>query len=90
MDQTLALLTVRDFVCAVCWGDLEWRPDKQVLCKQYGDQHQGHVTRYYVEERKRQDRGDALEACHLLKKIGVIEDPHKGKSADQLIHELGF
>ncbi len=90
MDQTLAILTISHYVCAICWSDLEWRPDNEVVCSKYGDQHQGFVTRYHVDDSKRRDVNDAMEARQLLMKVGVLPDPHKGKSAEQLTKELGF
>ncbi len=91
MEQTLAITTIRDYVCAECWGTLEWRmKDDEVVCFKYQDEHQGYVTKAYVEIRKTQDANDLLEASTLLKDLGVIANPHKGKTPDQLLDELGF
>ena len=93
MDSTQAQLTVRDYGCATCWGHLLQRhegTETVVECAKYGGEHEGYVTKAFVERRRAESQGEAHEATELLESLGIIDSPHKGKSPNQIISELGF
>jgi hypothetical protein len=79
-------------VCAKCWGELIIKPapDQKwiVVCPDH--EGAGYITRYYAEEQRKISGGDLTEVNKVLRKAGVIKDPYEGKSADDLIKELGF
>ena len=54
------------------------------------DQTKGFVTRYYAEARRSESIGEKMEARDLLQAMGILEPEHSGKSAEQLLKELGF
>lgn len=89
-----ALIIRRDYVCSACWGHLTYRQvdseHDMVICAQYPDEHSGFVSKTWVERQRQVDAESAVDARSLLRKIGVISNPHKGKSDKQLLHELGF
>lgn len=92
-DRILRAKTVRDYVCSVCWGPLmdvmvEGVPD--VVCANYHTEHAGFVTKRYADRRKTDSLGDAYDVRHLLQKAGVMQNPHAGKTAKQILDELGF
>ena len=82
-------LIIRDYVCSVCWGHLDLF-NEHVECAKYGTEHEGYVTKHYAENRRQDDAGDFIDARHTLRAAGIIENPHEGKTADQLLDELGF
>ena len=79
-------------VCAKCWGELVIKPAPNqmwiVVCTEH--ESAGYVTRYWAEEQRKISEGDLHEVKEVLKKVGVIKDPYEGKSAEDLIKELGF
>ena len=95
MDDILAAVTVRDYVCSNCWGHLQKWAQKGsrlwvVLCVKCMDQTKGFVTRYYAEARRSESIGEKMEARDLLQAMGILEPEHSGKSNEQLLKELGF
>lgn len=90
LGQTQAIQTVSRYVCSVCWGRLEWGQDGVVRCQAYGDDHQGFVTSAYAERRRQVSRQEAAEVTHTLIQVGVLPNPHAGKSSAELLSKLGF
>jgi hypothetical protein len=96
INGQLAIHTVKFYACSNCWGDLEAHPDMMhddsffVLCKKCGDDTKGYVTRHFVERRRNDNEFEKRDATHLLRKLGIIDDPLKDKKADDLLKELGF
>ena len=93
MDAILTQKIIRDYVCSKCWGHLNARVSGDELvveCASDPQEHSGFVTKHYVEQRRAESLGEYIEANELLKSIGVTKNPHAGKSADQLIKELGY
>jgi DNA-directed RNA polymerase subunit RPC12/RpoP len=94
LDFLLARKTVKHYVCSNCWGELEMAPiqgDKfEVTCKKCGDETKGYVTQYYVNRRRGESEHEEVNVRHLLQKLDIIPNPHKGKSTEQLLKELGF
>lgn len=94
IGKGLSELTVRDYVCAVCWGHLTRKYQSADLdiveCAIHGIEHSGFVTKFWVEKQRQIDQENSVDAKHMLRTIGVIRSPHKGKSEKQLLEELGF
>ena len=93
LSEALARKTVKFYVCSNCWGELEATPvtgGYEVLCKSCGPETKGYVTQRYVERRRSESGFEEVNARHMLEKVGVLENPHAGKTADQLLSELGF
>jgi len=87
-EMTNAII-IRDYVCAICWGHLDLF-NEQIECAKYGKDHEGFVTKHYAENRRQDDAGDFIEARQVLRDAGIVENPHEGKTTDQLLDELGF
>jgi len=94
MEYTMAELTIRDYLCSVCWGHLTSRRVshdlEHVYCAQYPEEHSGFVTKHWVERQRQADAANYVDARDLLHSIGLIENQHKDKSAEQLLEELGY
>jgi hypothetical protein len=95
MDDRWARLTVRDYLCSICWSHLILFPVTGsrlllVKCSNCLDETRGFVTKYYAESRRLEDAADYLEVREMLRGMGIITSEHSGKSAEQLIRELGF
>ena len=93
LDAVLARKTVKFYACSNCWGDLEAIPAEdgyQVLCRKCGAETKGYVTQHYANRRRAESDFEEVNVTHMLKKSGVIENPHAGKSTEQLLKGLGF
>lgn len=93
MDRLLAARTVRKYVCARCWGRLNQYFEQQetlVVCANPDCDGRGFVTRHYAEKQRQKSIDEKREVNKTLQEMGIVENPHAGKSADQLIEELGF
>ena len=94
LEDRVAQLTERDYCCAQCWGSLMRMPAPErkwfVVCRAYGEEHSGYVTRYYAEKQRSNSVGDLMDVRRSLEEAGVIQNEHKGKSKEQLLKELGF
>lgn len=92
LDDNLAEITLRDYVCAACWGHLVRKPAPErmwfIECAK-DPEHNGFVTKFWVEKQRQADAGNLMDARYLLQKIGVVPNPHAGKTAAQLLKELG-
>ena len=93
MNDILMQTTVKRYVCSKCWGHLVAYADDEtrwkVECPRCGP-GQGFVTKYYADQRRENSMGELRDICGLLQEMGVVENPQKDKSADQLLEELGF
>jgi hypothetical protein len=87
--------------CSTCWGTLTFDritddykdPDYnqvEVHCEDVECSGMGFVSGKYVERRSSEDMADYQEARRNLKTALNLPDPNAGKTADQLIKELGF
>lgn len=94
MNYEMAVKTVRDYRCSVCWSGLQLVEIAQqeyiCICSHYGEEHAGYHHRKFVERRGSDSMAEAMDVNHMLRQAGVIDNPHKGKTAKQLIEELGF
>jgi predicted amidophosphoribosyltransferase len=93
LNDVLARKTVKFYACSNCWGELESIPAEngyQVLCRKCGDDTKGYVTQGYVTRRRAESQFEEVNATHMLMKAGVLDNPHAGKSTEQLLKELGF
>jgi hypothetical protein len=87
-------ITIRDYCCATCWGHLTVRRtadgETRIECGKYGAEHQGFVTKAYAERRRAESAAEAAEVKELLRGLGVIDNPNAGKTADDILRDLGF
>lgn len=93
LPDTLVAYTLRDYCCAKCWGGLDLfhiAGQDVIECAKYGAEHAGFVRKAYTARRQQESEGDVLDVKDLLREMGVIDNPHKGKTAQQLLEELGF
>lgn len=91
MDEITADITVRDYVCSICWGHLikAYRGGETIVyCPQHDGDRYGFVTKYYAEHARSESVADKLDAIINLK--GIIPTEHEDKDEDQLLSELGF
>lgn len=94
MSFELARNTVKWYGCAGCWGELEMNPAPDggylVTCKSCGAETRGYVSQKYIERRRGESVGEAIQVKRLLIKTGYLVDPLKGKTKAELIRELGY
>lgn len=94
LSDRVAILTVRDYCCATCWGHLEKVPAEgrrwNLICAKYGSEHQGFVTKHYAEQRRSESVGELIDVRAVLQNAGVIVNKQAGKSTDTLLSELGI
>ncbi len=92
MDNlNLALVTVRDYVCEQCWGELTYWPvdgQYEVYCKK-DPEHQWFVTKHYAEKQRSASRSEAREVERMLVQVGILPAPPKRPEA-MILKELGF
>ena len=83
----------KKYVCATCWSHLLQYPAPgrmiELRCAKY-DEHRGFHSKWFVERQRQDDLAGAVDIKHMLREVGVIENPHAGKTADDLMAELGF
>ena len=80
-------------VCSRCYGDLQKYPAKGRLweagCPVCGDAwHETTIKRYTAEKRGQAGLAEIREVKSNLPDL--FPNPHKGKSTEELIKELGF
>jgi len=91
MNDILSQVTLRDCVCAHCWGPLVRYPDLdgwRVECSACGP-GVGFVTRDYAERRRLESVAEKVEVERLLQSIGVLPRPPK-RTEETILKELGF
>jgi hypothetical protein len=93
LSHALTEATMRDCLCAACWGPLVKRPgpgrDWLVSCASDAD-HAGFVTKHWVARQRDADAVNSIDAGRMLRKVGVIPDPNKGKTEADLLREMGY
>ena len=92
-EALMADHTVKHYVCARCWGHLvKYFRDGEIIIECPNDEcnGQGYVTKYYAEKRKLESSNEKLEIKQAFWDLGIVEDPNAGKTADELLNELGF
>jgi hypothetical protein len=96
-EQEMTLLqateTVRDYVCARCYGPIAAHFNALrvwVVCANHGTRcnGSGYVTKAWAERQRSNSIGEAMEVRFTLRDI--IPSKHAGKSEEQLLKELGF
>ena len=87
MSVLEARRTVRDYVCAVCWGQLVNFFDAThawIKCANPNCQGGGYVTRAYADRRRSESLGEAAEVRHNLRFIF----PTPARKAADILKEL--
>jgi hypothetical protein len=90
MDSTTAQTTVRDYVCAHCWGRLVMNITKdgwEVTCIK--GHETGFVTKAFAEARRAESQVEKVEVNELLRRVGVLPERPK-KTEEQILKELGY
>jgi len=91
LPYPLAERTVKQYVCAICWGNLT--RDKvdhdtdDVSCQQCGDA--GFVTRTYTDGRKGESGGELSEVLEVLYEAGEMPRPPR-RPTKQIMSDLGY
>lgn len=93
LPQAEAILMVKNRVCARCYGDLSMMgvgfPNFEVSCPDCGDTWGfTHVSRKYAERLGQRALEERIEVKENL--ADLFPNPHKGKSEQQILEELGF
>lgn len=96
LDDIQAQKIERAYVCSSCWGPLIKIPAPKrqwfLICPHCGPEAtRGYVTRAHAERRRLESRAEANEARrNLAGLMPGVDNPHEGKSPDDLLNELGF
>jgi hypothetical protein len=92
-DDVKMSSTMRDCLCAQCWGPLTCSPLHSgqwfVYCKNCGE-YAGFVTKKYVERRKQQDCIDYIDVYYMLTTMHLLPEEEPTKSDERILEELGF
>jgi hypothetical protein len=80
-------------ICARCYGDLAQMPAEnrmwKAVCPTCGDAWGGRtISRGTAERRGQQGMVEAMEVKQNL--VDLFPNPHKGRSREEPIEELGF
>lgn len=90
INNELAQLMVRDYCCAGCYGHLNSYPEPdrmtRLVCDKCGD-GRGFVTKFWASKRQGESLGELMDVRINLR--GVLPNPYQGKSAEQLLEEMG-
>lgn len=96
MHRDEARIFIDRYRCSTCWGWLTRDSDKEnpmivtVHCEKQDCTGAGFVTAKYVEKRRGESELDYREAKRNLSEALKLPNPNAGKTADQLLKELGF
>lgn len=78
---------VARYVCAVCWQTLVWpKGEAQPICAKYEHDHEGYVTRTFVDNKRVESYQEARDVRPVLQAIG-IEETH---SEEENLKALGY
>ena len=93
MDDRLAALTIRDYCCSNCWGQLNKFPVKGtqswlVKCINCGDATVGYHSKWFAEHEQSKSLGDKMDVTSMLTKIGIIQRQRQG--VEKILSDLGF
>lgn len=90
-----AVMTVKRYVCSMCWGELETVPDPSdvtahfVLCKRCKEETRGYITKYFADHRRSESIGEERDVIRLLQTVGIFQKPPR-RSVEQNLKDLGF
>ena len=95
MDDRLAALTVRDYVCSNCWGHLLKFPTPdgmwRVECARCEGDTRGYVTKFYASKRLAESRADKLDVRENLRGLGILPPtPAEIETPEEMLKSLGF
>lgn len=84
---------IRQRVCARCYGDLVKRPAEdrmwEAICPMCGTAWGGTtISRWYAERLGQTALQEKVEVAYTMPDL--FPSPHRDKSAEQIIQELGF
>ena len=91
--------TINKYCCATCYADLteitkvvEDKTQLHIVCSRYPVDHfnGGYVTKYHRSKARVQSEHDYIDVRRELIGLEIIENPHAGKTPDELLKELGF
>lgn len=84
--------TLRDYVCSICWGPLDFHydtPERKwyALCRRHKEETPGYTSRNYAERRRAESAREAIEAAYNLREILGLAEPI---SQERALKDLGF
>lgn len=92
-----AQATIRESVCAACWGDLDYiQPDKtnaqitNVFCTRCKDATPGFVSKKWAEKKARENEMEFFEARRALRDAIPWLKPKSGLTAADILRSLGY
>ena len=93
LDDGMASLTLRDYVCSNCWGHLVAIPAEgrkwRVECAKCGNETKGYVTKFYAQRRQSESIGDKLDVQINLR--GILPPTEiEEETVEELLKGLGF
>jgi hypothetical protein len=93
LDDVLAELTIRDYVCSNCWGHLIKFPVERkwlVICHRCMNETKGYVTKYYAEHRRSDSIGEKGDVNRMLQEMELIPEQHLDETIEELLADMGF
>lgn len=66
--------TLRDYVCSICWGPLDFHYDTETkqwyaLCRSHKEETTGYTSRNFAERRRKESEHELIEAAYNLREI---------------------
>ena len=86
LDQTL-----REYVCATCWGPLTFKyVDGQwfALCIEHKEETTGYTSKKFAERQRSGSEQELIEAAHNLRDVLGLKPERQTK--DKNLSDLGF
>jgi hypothetical protein len=98
MSYAAAQETCRDYVCAACWADLDYRqPDPenahiaQVFCQRCQDATPGFISRKFAQWLSERNAQQYQEAKHALRDVVPWLKVNRPQLSEvEMIKQLGF
>lgn len=96
MTYAEAYRTQQSYVCAGCYHTVvATETDRErgtwtATCATTDCSTPGYVTRSWLKREQEKNAAQAIEARDVLRQAVPWMNPHKGKTDDQLLKELGF
>lgn len=85
--------TLRDYVCSICWGPLDFHQDREThhwyaLCRTHKNETVGYTSRKFAERKRDESVNELLEAKRNLGDLMGLRKPKQ--SVKEAMKELGF
>lgn len=83
--------TLRDYVCATCWGALAFKYVEGqwfAVCPECGENTTGYTSKHFAERRRNESTGELVEAAHNLRDVLGLRPERQ--SVEKNLSDLGF